>query len=977
MAQLGGVLRCLADLAPGGRDRWDVTEGDFAWLGGRAAVFAVVDDRDDPTPPGTEPVTSAAAPVAAPGLARLARLDALHGGGQILRLGWVYLVGPVPIDGEVRRVVLPLVERHVLVRPSSFGARRGREGRFSIHPGGAWDISPLVADDALAAELERTVELGGEALSLSGIPGRRDMAERMVGRMGPLQAWVGAVVAAMGAPGATVVGPDDPRQLTDLDRPRAVVGFGVHSALDVNRLDLPASLGVWSSLPVAGTALDHVYGAAARRPGAAPTAGPSDVAPAAAEEVGATSPVRLTRAQAQVVVRARSTPVTVVSGPPGTGKTHTAVAVALDAVARGETVLMATRSTEAADVLAAHLEREPGPDPVLFGGSTRARRLARVLAEGLAQPGDPEVAARAQQAAAWEREVAAAVDRTLGGLDVWARYQLVAAEVPAHRAVAPDWFGEGVDLDRAAAVLQRAVARRDGWGWWARRAARRARSDAGAPPSTSLERLGEALAAARLRRAVAGVVPQVGEGRWAELARAEDRRRATAASALAEAVRGRVDAEHTRAVAALATALRAGRGQRRRHLASVDGRWLAEALPLWVGTLGDIETLLPQQPAMFDLVVLDEASQIDQPAAAVGLVRGRRAVVIGDPQQLRHVSFVPDRDQEGAVARHGVAELADRLDVRRVSAFDLAAGAAPVTLLDEHFRGPPHLIEFSARRFYRGRLTVATRHPATDATSCIEVRSVGGDRDASGVNSAEVAAALDVLSEVAATAAAGSGPVPSLGLATPFRAQADALLAAVGDAWSSEDIERFRLRVGTVHAFQGDERDVVVVSLGVGPDGAGLRFVEDPHLFNVLITRARRRMVVLSSCPAPRPGLLADFLAWAARPPARPDPAVAGPVDPWVASVAAALDAGGVAAHVGYPVGRETVDLVVGEGAAAVGVEMAVHPEGPAAHRRRHLRLRHAGWRLAEAFPAGHDGDPYAAAVEVATMVGTPLARTR
>ena len=92
----------------------------------------------------------------------------------------------------------------------------------------------------------------------------------------------------------------------------------------------------------------------------------------------------------------------------------------------------------------------------------------------------------------------------------------------------------------------------------------------------------------------------------------------------------------------LATALRAGRRQRRRLLRALDGRAVVQALPLWVGTLRDVEDLLPDTPALFDLVILDEASQIDQVLGAAALLRARRAVIVGDPRQLRHVSFVGD-----------------------------------------------------------------------------------------------------------------------------------------------------------------------------------------------------------------------------------------------------------------------------------------------------------------------------------------------
>ena len=95
-------------------------------------------------------------------------------------------------------------------------------------------------------------------------------------------------------------------------------------------------------------------------------------------------------------------------------------------------------------------------------------------------------------------------------------------------------------------------------------------------------------------------------------------------------------------MAALATALRSGRSARREQLSRLDDDKLTRALPLWVGTLADVDDLLPPVPGLFDLVILDEASSIDQPLAATALLRGRRAVIAGDPRQLRQVSFVAD-----------------------------------------------------------------------------------------------------------------------------------------------------------------------------------------------------------------------------------------------------------------------------------------------------------------------------------------------
>ena len=91
------------------------------------------------------------------------------------------------------------------------------------------------------------------------------------------------------------------------------------------------------------------------------------------------SPLPLTAAQAEVVRRARYERVTVVSGPPGNGKSHAVVAAALEAVDRGGSVLVATQSHHAAEVLGELLERYPGPIPVRFGDAESRGAIAVTL----------------------------------------------------------------------------------------------------------------------------------------------------------------------------------------------------------------------------------------------------------------------------------------------------------------------------------------------------------------------------------------------------------------------------------------------------------------------------------------------------------------------------------------------------------------------------------------------------------------------
>ena len=887
---------------------------------------------------------------------RLAALDALRRDERILRRGWGFVLGAMSVDGVRRRVRLPLLTEPVRLE-------RGL-GRYRVVPAGDLQLTPLVANPTVAGQLEAAPGLGSPGWLESPAGG----------------AWLRAAAAAAGLEVADVVA-RVPRPIPE-DRLVAVAATALFVAGDVSSAGLRDTLLTWAARPgLEATALAAVYGTAAA---VTPVDG--------ADGEPVDSPLPLTGAQRQVVRRARTEPVVVVSGPPGSGKSHAVVAAAMDVVDRGGSVLIATASPHAAEVLGDLLARFKGPAPVLFGDVERRAAIATDLGGGTTA-GAGEAQLRADERAV--RTARARVEAIRAGIVSALDLERRAAElasweplIPALAAQAPAAFAAGTDLRRVRALLSAAAASPTGWvsRWRQRWASHRLYRLLGAAPSAPLDRIAAAVDAAAARQAAA----RLAAGTGTDLAAAWDalwQAQAALAEALGTAMRHRAASERRwrgdarRSASALAAALRAGRNRRREMLAALDGRALVRALPLWVGTVTDVEDLLPPTPGLFDLVILDEAAHIDQIRAAPVLARARRALVVGDPRQLRFVSFVSDVDVSTALERHGLTAAADRLDVRRLSAFDLAAGAAPVTWLGEHFRSAPHLIEFSAERFYDGRIALVTRHPRTERADAIDVVRVDGTVQ-DGVNHAEVAAVVDVVRRLAATVGpdtAGERGVASIGVVTPFRAQADALEAALLAAFPAEEIERLGLRSGTVHAFQGSEADIVVASLGLADDDSPARgrFVADPNLFNVLVTRARRRMVVVTSLTSAQ-GVVGEYLAHAERPPASAAspafPPATSPDADWRVRLGAELRRAGLAVRTDYPVGSWLVDLCVGDDDAAVGLLCRVHPDGVDAHLERQETLRRAGWRLMDAFPSRWADDPVRAALDIASALQAPVA---
>lgn len=927
--------------------------------------------------PGMEGVPSDALPMAerlavrsTPTTERLAKLDALHADEQLIRHSWVLVVGTIDVDGTARQVLQPLLSRP---------ARLNRRSLLRRVVGAADDLDNALAfgltylgDARMTDRIDdpdvRAKLLTGAAFGRGSL--RPSTNETLVNRMPELTGWIRAAATAAGLPVSKIVAPsEDPEEWIRRPGLVAIPTHSLHTSRQVSVTSLRTTLLAWSRRRgIDRSALAQIL---APEPDAAlETADPAGT-------VEVESPMLLSASQRAVVQRSRSRPVTVVSGAPGTGKTHALCAVAEDAVARGESVLIATQTRHAADVVGELLDRTPGPTPVRFGDGTGMAGLIDELTERRTHPVDPDEIRRRDL----DLDLARAEVETLRS-SIASRLQLEAdaqdaprwqPALPALMAAAPGVFAPSSNLDELERLL--AAATPDpGDGWWAQRRRRRARrrleQATGAERGVELSRVDNAVRAARAGRAVATLASRAGTERepehdWDALAAAEARWREALGRRrrLAPFEPQALGAGSRAAIGELLTALRAGRGRRRELLAAMRPGELTTAAPLWVGTLADIEDVLPAAPALFDLVILDESSQIDQPRAAPALLRARRAVVVGDPHQLRHVSFRSDEEVDRTLRTHGLQDRRGQLDVRRSSAFDLAATAAPIDHLREHFRSVPHLIEFSVRSFYRDRVEVMTRHPRNEVLDAIDVITVEAGTER-GVQTAEIRRVVEVVRELCDSGTTGIGTI------TPFRDQADALELAILEEFSSSELSQLDLRVGTVHSFQGGERDTVVLSLGLGVDDppGRRRFAEQRDLFNVMVTRARRRVIVVTSLPGDGTGLIDQYLRYAAHPLPPPEPTSGATrsagVQDWRDALGSELGRYHTV-RTDYPVGPWALDLCVGDGDDARGLDCGVDPDGVTAHIDRRLTLMGLGWRCQDAFASRWDDNAARAALEL------------
>ena len=291
-----------------------------------------------------------------------------------------------------------------------------------------------------------------------------------------------------------------------------------------------------------------------------------------------------------------------------------------------------------------------------------------------------------------------------------------------------------------------------------------------------------------------------------------------------------------------------------RTLMGSAGNAIQSIKPVFMMSPLSIAKYIPPGSVSFDIVVFDEASQV-RPVEAMGaILRGRQSVVVGDSRQLPPTSFFDSagRDVEG--------EQSETADLESILGLFCAQGA-PERLLRWHYRSRHEsLITVSNHEFYDNKLIVFPSPDAGKKESGLRFRhGPENDYDRGGMNVAEARVVAAAVMEHA-----GNSPDLTLGVVAFNLKQARRI---------ADELEILRRRDPSLEAsffsrhpdepffvknlenVQGDERDVILISVGYGKlDGGYLPMNFGPlnrdggeRRLNVLITRARRRCIVYSN----------------------------------------------------------------------------------------------------------------------------------
>jgi very-short-patch-repair endonuclease len=280
-----------------------------------------------------------------------------------------------------------------------------------------------------------------------------------------------------------------------------------------------------------------------------------------------------------------------------------------------------------------------------------------------------------------------------------------------------------------------------------------------------------------------------------------------------------------------------------------------KAIPAWIMPLYQVVQTVKPEPGIFDLVIVDEASQ-SGPEAVLLFYLANKILVVGDDKQIAPLHVGLDRQQVDYLARMHLADIPypEALDVEG-SLFGQAELRFPDRIrLREHFRCMPEIIQYCNNNFYSNEPLIPLKQYGAERlepTIVLKHIQEGYRKGQSGnvINRPEAEAIVEAIAECCENPKYSGKTFGVISLLGNRQAQiiADLLVNELG----AEEIIRRRIVCGDAYDFQGDERDVIFISLVDAPEEArGCRMIRDApsqRRFNVAVSRAKEQLWVFHS----------------------------------------------------------------------------------------------------------------------------------
>ncbi len=389
---------------------------------------------------------------------------------------------------------------------------------------------------------------------------------------------------------------------------------------------------------------------------------------------------------------------------------------------------------------------------------------------------------------------------------------------------------------------------------------------------------------------------------------------------------------HRKLLKTFLNAIRARTGAKKENLFDeINLKTLLEIFPIWLVKLSDINRVLPLENELFDLLIIDEATQCDIASCLPALQRAKKVVITGDPKQLRHISFISQKKQLEFLKNNSLDDL-DKFNYREKSILDFysdnISDQKSVHFLNEHYRSLPKIISFSNEYFYSGKLNIMTEKPINYKENSVKVFHILGKRTKSGINQKEASEIINHIKKIVDNC---STEIKSIGILSPFRNQTDYLNKKINDSFNISTLEKHNILVGTAHAFQGEERDIMYISFVIN-DNTHFnvrRFIEKSDVFNVSITRAKSIQNIFYSFDNNRlaqKSILRKYIEYSKSKPhiTHNDNSIIH--DKFALEVSTVFKKSGFDTFVSHPVAGFMMDLIINKNNQSLGIDLIGYP---------------------------------------------------
>ena len=243
--------------------------------------------------------------------------------------------------------------------------------------------------------------------------------------------------------------------------------------------------------------------------------------------------------------------------------------------------------------------------------------------------------------------------------------------------------------------------------------------------------------------------------------------------------------------------------------------------------------------AVFDYVIMDESSQVDIATGALAISCARNAVIVGDSKQLEKVTTREEKEKYQEIfEKHKVPQMYNCADVSFLDSISCFIPEVAKTLLKEHYRCHPKIIEFCNQKFYDNQLVVLSKN--TEKNPLVIHWTVPTSRE-NNVNQKQI--------EAIAQEVMPSLKFADVGIISPYNKQCYELRKVVPG-----------IDISTIHKFQGREKDSIIFST---VDNVLTEFSGGPQIINVAVSRAKNKFVLVASKQEqPKGSILDDLIGY-------------------------------------------------------------------------------------------------------------------